>query len=167
MVKGTIDVPPPRMGLVICGSTVAFPGSPSCPDTYETEAEGCTSSTGKPTHVLRLRPGDYHVMNRDVDDQANVSEVVIVQVRAGSQSWRLSRAPTSCSRWRVGNRRQCHYSREAHRARLSEQGLIAAVDVRTSSGSSLSCKVRDRPGSPVGRGEYQFGLPIDHHPAES
>lgn len=82
--------------VLVSGPTAhrfVLPGCPSCPEAYETEAEGCTSSAGKPTHVLRLRPGDYHLMNRDVDDQANVSEVVIVQVRAGSQSWCLSRGP--------------------------------------------------------------------------
>jgi tetratricopeptide (TPR) repeat protein len=70
-----------------------IPACPSCPDGFDNEADACVTETGKPRFELRLRPGDYFIINRDADYPTNMSDVTTIALR-GAETYCLSRGPT-------------------------------------------------------------------------
>lgn len=81
--------------VLLAGPTAhrfVVPGCPSCPEGYDNEADACATPNGRPTVELRLRPGDYHIISRDVDDPTNAAEVGTIALR-GAQTQCLYRGP--------------------------------------------------------------------------
>jgi tetratricopeptide (TPR) repeat protein len=71
---------------------IVIAGCTFCPEVYEDEAKACASDTGRPSVELRLRPGEYLMLQRDVDTGANPSDVTTIPLH-GAATYCLYRGP--------------------------------------------------------------------------
>jgi tetratricopeptide (TPR) repeat protein len=72
---------------------IVIPGCTRCPEVYEDASKACVRSTGLPSVELGLRPGDYLIMQWDVDTGANPSDVTTIPVH-GAGGYCLYRSRT-------------------------------------------------------------------------
>jgi tetratricopeptide (TPR) repeat protein len=64
---------PQETEILISGPTAhrfTLPGCPTCPEEYANEADGCQELAGRPSRRLRLLPGDYQLLNQDLQGMA-------------------------------------------------------------------------------------------------
>jgi tetratricopeptide (TPR) repeat protein len=83
------------MEVLLTGPTAhrfVLPACPSCPESYDNDADACATSAGKPTFELRLQPGTYYFLNRDVDTPDTEGEVATVALRS-AEIYCLYRSP--------------------------------------------------------------------------
>ena len=61
---------------------IVIDGCKTCPDVYEDASKACASPLGRSSVELRLRPGDYYMLQRDVDTGANPSDVTTIPLHS-------------------------------------------------------------------------------------
>lgn len=81
--------------VLVAGPTAhrfTIPACPSCPVAYDNVDDACPTPNGRPTVDLFLRPGDYHVVSRDVDVPSNSHYFGPVRLRS-TEIYCLYRGP--------------------------------------------------------------------------